>query len=108
MLNVEEHNRSMDEGEAGLDQGGTVQHSRNLQVTNIRQSSNTQRMRSLVGHGRHEGGEHLCQSRLHSNQGSMEPRKPNLEKSRRTWNELSYIKHEMQGSHHSQHPLASS
>ncbi len=107
MLNVEEHNQSMDEGEAGPDQGGTVQHSRNLQATNIQQPSNTQRTWNPVGLGRHERGERLCESRLHPNQGSMEPQSPNLEKSRRARNELSHIELAMQGSHHCQHPLVS-
>ncbi|CAM6003229.1 unnamed protein product [Sphagnum balticum] len=103
---MEEHNRSLVEGEAGLDQGGLDQHRRNLHAAYLRQPANPQRKRGPFRLGRNEGRKRLCESRLHSNQRPMEPRWKNLEKFRRTRNELPYIKQKMQGSHNSQHPLA--
>ncbi len=108
MLNMEEHNRSLDEGEARPNQGETIQHHGNLHATNIRQSSNSQQKRNSARPGRIEGREHLRESRLLPNTGSLEPRSSNLEKPRKARNELPYIEQAMQRNHHRQHSLVPS
>ncbi|CAK9881919.1 unnamed protein product [Sphagnum jensenii] len=63
----------MDEGEAGTDEGGSDQHYRNPQATNIPKSVGSQQTRNPVGLGRIEQRERLRESRLHSNQRPLEP-----------------------------------
>jgi hypothetical protein len=55
---------------------------------------------------RSEGRMRFCALRMLQNQGSMELRKQRMEKSLRPGNESPRFKHEMQGHHHGQHPMA--
>ncbi len=106
MLNVEEHHRSLDEGEAGINESGPHQHGRDLLTTNIRQSVNFQRTRNPFGLGRIQWWKRLCKSRLHMNQRPLEPEWTRVEKPCWARHELPPFKQKVQGLHHRHHPLA--
>ncbi|CAN5956217.1 unnamed protein product [Sphagnum jensenii] len=78
----------MDESETGSVQSNPDQHSRNSQTTNLRQPFDPQSVRNPIRLERPKRKERLRASRLHANQGSLEPRRPGVEKPSRARNEL--------------------
>ncbi|CAK9212705.1 unnamed protein product [Sphagnum troendelagicum] len=106
MLNVEEHRRRVDESQVRSGQIAPVKHRRDSPTSNLRQSPDSQPEGSPTRLKRAERRQRLRPRKMHANQGPMESRKPRVEKSGRTRNELSSIEQKVQGNLHSQYPLA--